>query len=158
MHFFLLGLTVWDCIQALKSAQIKVGELQDQVKKLTLKNSELRANLKGKTNPRGSRSVLSDNDKLIAQHAKKFGVMNEVFMPGAAFVVKRPPTNSMDSGRYDSDIAGLQGITAELYESLPDGFHEELETSIHFRNLVSKICINASHHSLVLFLFSLSSS
>jgi hypothetical protein len=66
--------------------------------------------------------------------------MNEVFMTAAAFVVKRPPTNSMDPGRYSSDMAALQGITAELYENLPDGFHDELENSITFRNLVSKFC------------------
>lgn len=116
---------------------------------LSLKNSELRANIKGKANAtsRGSRSILSDNDKLIAQHAKKFGVMNEVFMPAAAFAVKRPPTNSMDPARYDSDIAELHGMTAELYESLPDNFHEDLESSVTFRNLVSKlqVCNNAFH-------------
>jgi hypothetical protein len=92
----------------------------------------------------GSRSVLSDNDKLISQHAKKFGVMNEVFMAAAALAVKRPPTNSMDPGRYDSDIAELHGVTAELYESLPDNFHYDLENSIVFRNLVSKFCNKAS--------------
>jgi hypothetical protein len=71
--------------------------------------------------------------------------MNEVFMPAAAFAVKRPPTNSMDPVRYQSDIAELQGITSELYESLPDSFHEDLETSVAFRNLVSKLCDKASH-------------
>jgi hypothetical protein len=73
--------------------------------------------------------------------------MNEVFMYAAAFVVKRPPTNSMNPARYQSDIAELQGITSELYESLPDSFHEDLETSVAFRNLVSKLCDNlkASH-------------
>ena len=89
-----------DGVQALKKAQIKVGELQDQVKKLQLKTSELRANLKAK-NTTCSRNVLSDNDKLIGQQAKKFGVMNEVFVPLAALAVKRPPTNSMDPGWYN---------------------------------------------------------
>ena len=77
-----------DGVQALKKAQIKVGKLQDQVKKLLLKNSELRANLKGSKNATSSHSVPSDNDKLIAQQAKKFGVMNEVFVPLAALAVK----------------------------------------------------------------------
>ena len=57
-------------------------------KKLLLKNSELCANLKGSKNAMSSRSVPSDNDKLIAQQAKKFGVMNEVFVPLAALAVK----------------------------------------------------------------------
>jgi len=80
-----------DGVQALKKAQIKVGELQDQVKKLQLKAK----------NTTCSRNVLSDNDKLIGQQAKKFGVMNEVFVPLAALAVKRPPTNSMDPGWYN---------------------------------------------------------
>jgi hypothetical protein len=71
--------------------------------------------------------------------------MNEVFMPLAALAVKRPLTNSMDPARYDSDIAELQGIICELYESLPDNFHDELENSVAFRNLVSKFCNKASH-------------
>ena len=53
-------------------------------------------------------------------------------MVPAAFVVKRPLTNSMDPGRYCSDSAELQGIIAEVYESLPDNFHDELENSIQF--------------------------
>ena len=121
-----------DGVQALKKAQIKVGKLQDQVKKLLLKNSELCANLKGSKNAMSSCSVPSDNDKLIAQQAKKFGVMNKVFVPLVALVVKQPPTNSMDSGRYDSAIAKLHGIIAEIYESLPDDFHDELENSLSF--------------------------
>ena len=67
-------------------------------------------------------------------------------MPAATLAVKRPLTNSMDPGRYDSDIAELQGITAELYETLPDNFHHDLENSIQFRNLVSIFCNKVSHH------------
>ena len=117
---------------------MKVGELQDQVKKLWLQNSELRAQLKGKKEDRKhSHGILSDRDKLISQYAKKFGVMNEIFVPPAALAVKRPSTNSMDPGRYDTEVAELHGMIAEVYESLPDDFHDELETSIPFRNLVS---------------------
>jgi len=124
--------------------------------KLSLKNSELRANLRGKKIVGGSRSVLSDHDTLISQQARKFGVMNELFMPSAALMMKRPLTNSMDPARYDSDTAELQGITAEVYESLPDTFYEELEGSIAFQKLVSKFRNKAPHHwsPLVLLLFS----
>ena len=131
-------LTGW---QALKSAQIKVGELQDQVKRLQIQNSELRANLKRKKNTTvGSRGVLSSRDKLVSQYAKKFGVMNEVFPTPAALLVKRPLTNSMDANRYTSELAELDGIIAEVYESLPEEFYDELESSIPFRTLVSLRC------------------
>ena len=66
--------------------------------------------------------------------------MNEVFMPSAALPAKRPPTNSMNPGRYNSDMAELQGLIAEVYECLPDSFYDDLESSIAFRNLVSKFC------------------
>ena len=72
--------------------------------------------------------------------------MNELFMPSAALMMKRPLTNSMDPARYDSDTAELQGITAEVYESLPDTFYEELEGSIAFQKLVSKFRNKAPHH------------
>ena len=67
--------------------------------------------------------------------------MNEVFLPVAAFTMKRPLTNSMDPGRYESETAALHGVVAEMYETLPDNFHDELETSIAFRTLVSKFLI-----------------
>ena len=135
-----------DGVQALKKAQIKVGKLQNQVKKLLLKNSELRANLKESKNAMSSHSVPSDNDKLIAQQAKKFGVMNEVFVSLAALAVKQPPTNSIDPGWYNLAIAELHGMIAEIYESLPDDFHNELENSLSFQSLVSTFHANASHH------------
>ena len=72
--------------------------------------------------------------------------MNKVFVSPATLVMKRPPTDSMDPGQYSSTIAELQGITAELYESLPDNFHDELESSIPFQNLVSKFWNKAFHH------------
>jgi hypothetical protein len=123
--------------QALKTAQIKVGELQEQVKRLHLKNSELRAQAKpGKRT--GSRRDLSGNEKLISQFAKKFTVMNEMFMP-SGLPMKKPLTNSMDTGRYDSDLAGMEGIIAEIYECLPESLHDDIANSIEFRNLVSNL-------------------
>jgi len=90
------------------------------VKQLLLKNSELHAKVKGKsTQATSSCKVLSGNEKLIAQYAKKFGVMNEMFMPPGALAVKRPLTTSMHSGWYKSDLAELEGMIAEVYESLP---------------------------------------
>lgn len=59
-----------------------------------------------------------------------------MFVCPAALAVKRPLTNSTDAGRYDSELAELNGTIAEIYESLPDDLHDELETSVAFRNLV----------------------
>ncbi len=38
---------------------------------------------------------------------------------------------------YNSEVAELHGMIAEIYESLPNKFHNDLETSTVFRNLVS---------------------
>jgi hypothetical protein len=116
--------------QALKTAQLKVGELQEQVKTLRLKNSELRAQAKpGKRT--GSRSVLTGHEKLISQFAKRFTVMNEMFMP-SGLPMQKPLVNSMHAGRYDSDLAATEGIIAEVYEGFPEGLHDDIANSIVF--------------------------
>ena len=69
--------------------------------------------------------------------------MHEMFVPSAALAVKRPLTDSMDPGRYDSELAELNGTIAEIYETLPDDMHDQLETSIPFRNLVSNTLLIA---------------
>ena len=134
--------------QALKSAQLKVDELQDQAKRLLLKNSELRAEAKpGKR----TRTILNGDEKLISQYAKKFGVMSEMFMPPGALAVKKPLTNSMDPGRYDSELAELEGKVAEVYGCLPEAFHNDIQNSVAFRNLVSKLFNSFAIHLQNLF-------
>jgi hypothetical protein len=137
-------------------AQLKIGELQEQVKMLRLKNSELRAQARpGKRT--GSRSILSGNEKLISQFAKKFTVMNEMFMP-SGLPMQKPLTNSMHAGRYDSDLAASEGIIAEVYECLPESLHDDIANSIVFRNLVSNNLHNAFCHQSPQLLFSFASS
>jgi hypothetical protein len=67
--------------------------------------------------------------------------MHEIFLLPAALGGKRPLTNSMDAGRYGSELAELNGMTAEVFEALPDDMHHELETSLPFRSLVRKISV-----------------
>ena len=67
--------------------------------------------------------------------------MHEMFVPLAALAAKRPPTDSTFHGRYDSELAELHGTIAEIYETLPDEMHDELGTSIPFKNLVSNISL-----------------
>ena len=123
--------------QALKTAQIKVGELQEQNQMLRLKNSELRAQAKpGRRTD--SRTPLIGNEKLISQFAKMFTVMNEMFMP-SGLPAQKPPTNSMHPGRYDSDLSAATGIIAEVYECFPESLHDDIANSVTFRNLVSNL-------------------
>lgn len=102
-------------------------------------NADLTRRLKEASKPQrrtsGNKEKLSDDDQLTARFAKHFGIMNEPFVPPAAFTV-RPQTNSIDSGRYLTDTSKLQGITAELYEHVPEEMHEQINSSPAFQKLV----------------------
>jgi hypothetical protein len=80
----------------------------------------------------GSHSVLSGDQKLISQCAKKFGVMNEMFVSPGALAIKKLLMNSMDPGRYSSNFAVLEGMVAKVYENLPESFYHEIEHSVAF--------------------------
>lgn len=63
--------------------------------------------------------------------------MHEPFVDKTALLVPRPNMDSTNPNRYQSDLSKTQGITAELYETLPEDMHDELQSSTHFQSLVS---------------------
>ena len=77
-----------------------------------------------------------DNDK-IALHARKFCIMNEVFMPEAAFLTKDSGFDPLDPEQYKTPDSIRNGIIAELFEEVPGDLHELLQESSSFRDLVS---------------------
>jgi hypothetical protein len=88
------------------------------------------------TDSSGKKSKLSESDSRISQFAKLFGVMHEPFVPPSALLVQRPDTTSTDPKRYESELSKVRGITAELYEVLPNDMHSEMTLSPKFRNTV----------------------
>lgn len=129
--------------EALKSAQLKVSQLQMTIRKLQMRNAELSTRLR-KNNPKNQKSgdkvKLSDSDLRISHLAKLFGVMHEPFVAQSTFLVARPSGNSTHPDRYHSELSKIQGMTAELYEVIPDDLHEQIKLSPAFRTLVpSKI-------------------
>jgi hypothetical protein len=123
----------------LKEAQLKVSELQMTVRQLSTRNAELSTRLRGKG--KGSQKSRKDNlstlDQRTSRYAKHFGVMHEPFIDKTALLASRPNVDSTNSGRYQSDLSKIQGVTAELYEILPEDMHDELQSSTQFQSLVS---------------------
>jgi hypothetical protein len=125
--------------QALKTAQLKVSELQSTNQKLHLRIAELSSRLK-KNDPKhqksGNKEKLSDSDLRISHLAKHFGVMHEPFVHQSMFLVPRPSMDSSHSDRYHSELSKAQGVTAELYDLVPEDLHESINSSPSFRTLV----------------------
>lgn len=105
-----------------------------------MENAELVMRLKeskGESTASGKRARPSESDSRISHFAKLFGVMHEPFVPLSALLVARPDTTSSShSGRYESELSKVRGITTELYEVLPKDLHKELEMSTKFRSTV----------------------
>ena len=110
------------------------------VRRLYMRNAELSTRLKQKNKKSqrsGKKEKLSTLDLRISRYAKLFGVMHEPFVNKTALLSPRPNVDSTDSGRYQSDLSKIQGVTAELYEVLPEDMHDELQSSTGFQSLVS---------------------
>ena len=63
--------------------------------------------------------------------------MHEPFVDKTALLAPRPKVDSTDRHRYQSDLSKIQGVTAELYEILPEEMHDNLQLSTNFQTLVS---------------------
>ena len=80
---------------------------------------------------------LSTLDLHIERYTKLFGIMHEPFVNKTALFSPHPNVDSTDSGRYQSNLSKIQGVTAELYEVLPEDMHDELQSSTGFQSLIS---------------------
>jgi hypothetical protein len=107
-----------------------------------MKNAALRREIP-KPQQKGRKPKLSPaatkDDERIALFARKFNVMNELFVPNAAFLVDEPDFDSMDPNRYKSPATILQGVTIELFEEVPEDLHPNMREHGHFRDTVSII-------------------
>jgi hypothetical protein len=111
------------------------------VRRLHMRNAELSTRLKEKnkrSHKIGKKEKLSTLDLRTSRYAKLFGVMHEPFVDKMAFLSPRPNVDSTYPGRYQSDLSKIQGVTAELYEVLPEDMHDELQSSTNFQSLVSE--------------------
>jgi len=87
--------------------------------------------------PKGKAAKGRDDDR-IALHARKFCVLNEIFVPDAAFLTRDPNFDPMDPERYRTADSIRNGIIAELFEEVPDDLHEPMQESGSFRDMASR--------------------
>jgi len=129
----------------LRKAQLEITELKEELRTQKLKYTELEQKYKTlkseihreKSLAKGKESALLDNDELISLYARRFGVMNEMFLPKDVFLQPRPQNvNSDDPDRWDDDEKTKDCVIAELYEETPDRLHNMLEKTSSFRDKV----------------------
>lgn len=104
---------------------MRIAELSTRLRKIDPKHQKS-----------GNKEKLSDSDLRVSHLAKLFGVMHEPFVAQSVFLIARPSVDSTHPDRYQSDLSKVQGVTAELYEVVPDDLHEEIKSSPSFRTLV----------------------
>lgn len=125
--------------QALKTAQLKVSDLQITVRSLQMRIADLSARLKNigpKHQKSGNKEKLSDSDLRVSHLAKQFGVMHEPFVAQSVFLIAKPSVDSSHPDRYQSDLSKAEGVTAELYEVVPNELHKDIKSSPAFQKLV----------------------
>jgi hypothetical protein len=131
----------------LRKAQLEIAELKEELRAQKMKYAELEQNYKAlKTKARKEKSVSKgkepestpvDNDGLISLYARRFGVMNELFVAKDLFLQPRPlGVESADCDRWDDDDKEKLCMIAELYEEVPKSLHEMLEKTSIFRDTV----------------------
>ncbi|KAF8156732.1 hypothetical protein B0H34DRAFT_859427 [Crassisporium funariophilum] len=106
--------------EALKEANLKVEAQRLEIRQLRMANAALRREIpkagKGRSQKNPPPPTVTKNDERIALHGHKFGLMNELFVAKAAFLVAESGLNPMDNTRYTSPALILQGVIAKLFE------------------------------------------
>lgn len=128
-------------LQALKATNLKIEELKGEARALRLEYAHLDRLVNkpaGKTKkPNVSASELDVHEEKIKLFGKKFGIMNEIFVPNTAFMVSNTNYDPTDPGRYKEPKSILNGIIAELFEEVPKEFHALVTETSFFRDTVS---------------------
>ena len=128
----------------MRKAQLEIRELTEELRLQNLKYTDLeqryttlKNTYKEKLKGKGKESTLNDNDDQIGLHARRFGVMNEIFVPKNIFLQPWPQNvGSDDADRWDNDETMKVCVIAELYEEIPSSLHNLLEKTSSFRDKV----------------------
>ena len=137
-------------MQALKDTNLKVEAQRLEIRQLQMENAALWREIPkaGKGWPQKNPPTVTKNDERIALHGHKFGVMNELFVDEAAFLVEESGFDLMDNTRYTSPALIMQGVITELFEEVPGDLHGLMKEHTHFQDLVSHPCWCSSRFSL----------
>ncbi|KAF4567133.1 hypothetical protein EYR40_006127 [Pleurotus pulmonarius] len=131
-----------DLVKALQDAQLENGELKLQLTELKDKIAALEAS-KPHRGKRGSNVTAGTvnsgdgtDDNRLARIAKRYAIMNQLWVPDNVFPVLRPPKPSNDPSYYGARENWMLGMAAELYEVFPEEMHSTLRlanTGAEFR-------------------------
>lgn len=127
-------LEITDLREELRKQAISYNELEQRYKTLRIKSHKEKTESKGKE----STSVNASDNDLIGIHARRFSVMNEMYVPKDIFLNPKPQgIYSDDPDRWNDDEKMKNCLIAELYEELPPPLHDMIEKSSSFRETVS---------------------
>jgi hypothetical protein len=124
--------------QALKVSQLKLGELDKAMRKLKVQSATLLANQpKRRQKSKNVPNEIAKHDSEISLLGRKFCIMVDPFLTSTTvFAGPRPDLAADSVYRYDSDITIEQGLIAEVYDFIPEKFHEMMASHSHFATLV----------------------
>ncbi|KDR65151.1 hypothetical protein GALMADRAFT_260311 [Galerina marginata CBS 339.88] len=126
--------------------EIENKKLQDRIHTLEAQVNEMKKSKEVEGTSKARRPVGDPEDDRIALHGRKFGIMNEPFVPDAAFLAPQPDCTSVDPARYSTPETALEGVIAELYEEIPEDLHEKLLNLTRFRDtFLSKLNDHRRH-------------
>lgn len=121
-----------DELRALKLQYVELEQKYKVIKKAA-KGSKA-------TEKNSSKSKLAETDEVIGLYARRFGVMNELYVAHNAFLQPQPVGVRADnSTRWQTEESALEGLIAELYEELPIRLHGMLANTSHFRDRVRSL-------------------
>jgi hypothetical protein len=131
---------VTSILEALKSLNLKAESQRTEICNLKIEIADLcrsvpkealGSNRKQKVQHEGPPEVTNFKGK-IELHAKKFGVMSELFVPFEAFLVTKPLFDPQDKSCYKTSTGILNGVIAELYDQVPESLHKLMEDHSYF--------------------------
>ncbi|KAF8155076.1 hypothetical protein BJ912DRAFT_464958 [Pholiota molesta] len=132
----------------LKETQLKLDQALIENKGMRKKNADLNIQLLNqekaenpakstKNNQYNSKkkeeSALEPDDR-IAICARKFGVLNELFLNSTLFMVENPGCNPYTKDRYATPVSAATGLIAELYREVPKDLHQRMAKHTSFRD------------------------
>ena len=121
-------------------ANLKIEEQRKEIRTLKMENANLRhkhQKISTKFKGKKKETERSTDDQRISLHARKFCIMNEIFVEEAAFLTADTDFDPMDRDRYSSEDFIRKGVIAELFEEVPKNLHEKMQGSSAFRDKVS---------------------
>ncbi|TFK27785.1 hypothetical protein FA15DRAFT_653294 [Coprinopsis marcescibilis] len=121
--------------QIITNSQLQTNKLTEQLRQLSIENQVLRNTAKSSSANNDSTKD-DEEDELTnaaANHGRKFGLLHQVFIEDAWFMNANPHTTSVFLGRFKDEHSKKLGAVAQLYESVPVGYHDALEKSIAYQ-------------------------